>query len=258
MLCCWFQPYRGSWKLYVCAHAELICWICSPPIFFLFLKCTYQFCGIKVKREVIQTSVKRLTSVFTHIRSVLTDCMWCSTEQSCAMRKNWNVCVCVDVCACLLMCGFRLCACSCMNGSCCSGVCRVSSTAVCQSTSVGSGLAAYFCQCWIDGIPQTLHSSLGRFSLFLLSLLPCICRSALPPFLPLPLHLSRWLSLLPSLPLLLLIVLCCIIVLLSSLSSDQTTSSWCVCMNVCGFSEWPRCFFIRDSCSWLQNVARLW
>lgn len=61
------------------------------------------------------------------------------------------------------------------------------------------------------------------------SLSPCICCSALPP----PLHLTCWLDLLASLPLLLLIVLLCIILLLSSLSSHQTMSSQlrvCVCI----------------------------
>lgn len=87
---------------------------------------------------------------------------------------------------------------------------------VSQRASAASGVAVYFCQRWIDGVPQTLHSSLDVSAC---SLSPCIRCSALP-FLPLPPHLSCWLVLLASLPLLLLIVLLCTIVLLSSLSSD--------------------------------------
>lgn len=91
-------------------------------------------------------------------------------------------------------------------------------------------LAVYFCQCWIDGVLQTLLSSPGSISLFLLPL--SRCSSALLLLLPLPFLLARPLA---SLLLLLLIVLLCITKLLSSLSSDQTMSSQCVgvCISLC-------------------------
>lgn len=56
-----------------------------------------------------------------------------------------HVCVCVK----------SVCVCVCLP-SCCFNVCMVSSTAVCQSASLRSGPAVYFCRCQIDGVPQTL------------------------------------------------------------------------------------------------------
>jgi len=97
--------------------------------------------------------------------------------------------------------------------------------------SVASGPAVCFCQCWIDCVLQTLHSSLECFSLFFLSLAVYLLLS--PPRL---LSASPcWLRLTASLPPLCLIVFPCITVQLSSLSSDQTVSSYCVCIYVCIF-----------------------
>lgn len=52
----------------------------------------------------------------------------------------------------------------------CVGPAMLLSVSVPQRACAALGLVVYFCQSWIDGVLQTLHSSLGCFSLFLFSL----------------------------------------------------------------------------------------
>lgn len=133
--------------------------------------------------------------------------------------------------------------------------CERSATPLCvsvsPSASVGSGLAVYFCQCRIDGVLQTLHSSPGCFSLFLLS--------------PLAVYLLLCAPLPPSAsPSLLLLMLAWLLNISSSLPPPHCTplhhrtglkslfrsdNELFVYVGVCEL------FLMVDPCSWLHILA---
>lgn len=129
--------------------------------------------------------------------------MWCRDGRKAAFGLNvtpfFKILFHCFSCDLMSACGRKVCVCVfSRRNPCCSDVCMVSSTAVCQSASLRSGPAVYFCRCQIDGVPQTLPLLSWMFqpvSSLVLSSRRVAAAAALPPSLPhhpllLPPHLS--------------------------------------------------------------------